>query len=133
MLKTGNFAHVAVRVTNVERAKEFYEKIIGLKKIPRPQLNIPGEWYSVGGNQLHVIGGDQRTSPIDPTGPHMAIEVEDFEAVKATLKEMGIPFLDGDTMQTVLLGPAESARALGRQLWVQDPDGNVIELRKSMM
>jgi catechol 2,3-dioxygenase-like lactoylglutathione lyase family enzyme len=130
MIKTGEFSHVAVNISDIQRSKEFYEKVIGLKTIKRPNLNFPGEWYAVGNNQLHLIGAKRR-SGIDPTGPHMAIEVDDFEAVKKALSEAGIPFLDGTAaMRNTKLSPEDQKR-LGRQLWVQDPDGNVVELRKS--
>lgn len=129
MIKTRGFSHVAVRVTDVEKAKTFYENIVGLKKIPRPQIKIPGEWYGIGDNQLHIIGGDRRPDGIDPTGPHMAIEVEDFDATRAKLDELGIPYLDGSAMRSRMT--PEAARMVGQQLWIQDPDGNVIELRQS--
>jgi glyoxylase I family protein len=128
MIKTSGFNHVAVRVTDVGKAKNFYENIIGLKKIPRPKINIPGEWYGIGDNQLHIIGGEPRTG-IDPTGPHMAIEVEDFDATKKRVEELGLPYLDGAAMVTRMT--PEAQRMVGRQLWIQDPDGNVIELRQS--
>ena len=128
MIKTTEFSHVAVRVTDVEKSKNFYEQVIGLKTIPRPQIKIPGEWYGVGNNQLHIIGGAPRTG-IDPTGPHMAIEVEDFDATKAKVEELGIPYLDGAAMVSRMT--PEAQKMVGRQLWIQDPDGNVIELRQS--
>jgi catechol 2,3-dioxygenase-like lactoylglutathione lyase family enzyme len=130
MLKTSGLNHVAVRASDVEKSKEFYETVIGLKKIPRPNINIPGEWYGFGGETaLHVIGAKPREG-IDPTGPHMAIEVEDFEATKAELVKRGIPFLDGAPMMAQMKMSPEELRMLGQQLWVKDPDGNVIELRK---
>ncbi|MGH7935140.1 MAG: VOC family protein [Candidatus Binataceae bacterium] len=129
MIKTRGFSHVAINVTDVDKSKEFYEKVIGLKKIPRPQISIPGEWYGVGTNQLHIIGGKRRPEGIDPTGPHMAIEVEDLEATKAELREIGIEFLDAVSMRMNLT--PESQRMVGQQIWVKDPDGNVVELRQS--
>jgi catechol 2,3-dioxygenase-like lactoylglutathione lyase family enzyme len=131
MLKTKGFSHVAVRITDVDRAREFYEKVIGLKKIPRPAIKIPGEWYGIGDNQLHLIGGERRREGMDPTGPHMAIQVEDLEATKKALTEMGVPFLDAASMMGGLITP-EVQRLAGRQVWVQDPDGNVIELQQRL-
>ncbi|HEX4211200.1 MAG TPA: VOC family protein [Candidatus Binataceae bacterium] len=128
MVKATMINHVAVNVSDVDKSREFYEKVIGLKKIPRPKINIPGEWYGIGENAIHLIGGERREG-IDPTGPHIAVEVESFEATKAALKEMDIPFLDGEQMLAKL--PPEAKRMVGQQLWVQDPDGNVIELRQS--
>lgn len=132
MVKPSGFSHVAVKITDVDKSRNFYEKVIGLKKIPRPKINIPGEWYGVGDNALHLIGGERRTNGIDPTGPHMAIQVEDLEETKKTLNEMGIPFLDAATAMRAMaanLSP-EAQRMVGRQIWVQDPDGNVIELQQ---
>jgi glyoxylase I family protein len=128
MVKVTTINHVAINVSDVDKAREFYEKVIGLKKIPRPKINIPGEWYGVGENAIHLIGGERREG-IDPTGPHIAVEVESFEATKATLDELGIEYLDGEQMLARL--PPEAKRMVGQQLWVQDPDGNVIELRQS--
>ncbi|HKV53731.1 MAG TPA: VOC family protein, partial [Candidatus Binataceae bacterium] len=99
MIKPSSFGHVAVRITDVDKSRDFYEKVIGLKKIPRPQINIPGEWYGVGDNQLHLIGGEHRFDGIDPTGPHIAIQVEDLEETKRTLTELGIAFLDASTLR----------------------------------
>jgi catechol 2,3-dioxygenase-like lactoylglutathione lyase family enzyme len=128
MVKVTTINHVAINVSDVDKSREFYEKVIGLKKIPRPKINIPGEWYGIGENAIHLIGGKRREG-IDPTGPHIAVEVESFEATKAALNEMGIPYLDGEQMVAKL--PPEAKRMVGQQLWVQDPDGNVIELRQS--
>jgi catechol 2,3-dioxygenase-like lactoylglutathione lyase family enzyme len=128
MVKPTTINHVAINVTDVDKSREFYEKVIGLKKIPRPKINIPGEWYGVGQNAIHLIGGE-RLKGIDPTGPHIAVEVEDFAATKAALDEMAIEYLDGERMLANL--PPEAKRMVGQQLWVRDPDGNVIELRQS--
>jgi glyoxylase I family protein len=130
MVKPTGFSHVAVNVTDVDRARDFYEKVIGLRKIQRPEIKIPGEWYGVGDNQLHLIGGNRRREGIDPTGPHMAIQVEDLEETKRTLTEMGIKFLDAATLMRNMPMTPEMQRLTGRQIWVQDPDGNVIELQQ---
>lgn len=129
MVKTTGFSHVAVRISDVDKSREFYEKVIGLKKIPRPEIKIPGEWYGIGDNQLHLIGGKSMARDgIDPTGPHMAIQVENLEETKKTLSAMGIPFLDAAPMMAKM--PPEVVRLTGTQIWVKDPDGNVIELQQ---
>jgi len=53
--------------------------------------------------------------PIDPTGPHFALEVPSVPEVKSALEARGIPFL--------AFGDA--------QLWIRDPDGNVVEVIQS--
>ncbi len=128
MPKPVDLSHSAFRITDVDKSRAFYEKVLGLKPIPRPDFSFKGMWYGVGSGQIHLIVSKKHDGP-DPTGPHIAIEVEDLDATKASLKEMGVPFLDGDAMRAQL--KAEDQRRLGRQIWVLDPDGNTVELRKS--
>jgi len=120
MTKPKALNHAAFRVTNVEKACDFYENVIGLKQIPRPQMGIGGAWYGVGESALHIISADNnpmKGGDIDPTGPHVAIEVEDYEAAKAAIKQRGLEFRE------------MSMQGFGSLLWVLDPDGNTIELR----
>ena len=131
MIKPRAFSHAALKITDVERARNFYEKVLGLNPLARPNFGFGGAWYEVGDNQIHLISirkaGEQaeflgtweKQGPegINPLGPHLAIVVEDYDGTKATLRQMGIEFLEAPTTMA------------GRQLWVIDPDGNTIELR----
>jgi catechol 2,3-dioxygenase-like lactoylglutathione lyase family enzyme len=117
MIKATGFSHAALRISNVERARSFYENVLGLQTLPRPDFGFGGAWYGVGENQIHLISSEKRHDGIDPLGPHVALTVEDFDATKAALKEQGIQFLEAP------------GNMLGRQLWVLDPDGNTVELR----
>ena len=117
MIKATAFSHAAVRISDVGRARNFYENVLGLRTLPRPDFGFGGAWYGVGGNQIHLISSEKRRDGIDPLGPHIALTVEDFDATKAALKEQGIQFLEAP------------GNMIGRQLWVLDPDGNTVELR----
>lgn len=119
MIKIKGFSHSAVRITDAERAKSFYEKVLGLKQLPRPDFKFGGAWYGVGSNQIHLISSEKREGVINPLGPHIALEVEDFDQARNSLKEMGIEFLEVPS----------NMQLAGRQLWFLDPDGNTIELR----
>jgi glyoxylase I family protein len=104
--------HVSVPIRDLARSRAFYEDLLGLGQAPRPDLGFPGAWYAAGRAQVHLIQREQPLGGIDPTGPHLALEVENLDTVKQTLDARGIPYL-----------------ALGsQQLWIADPDGNVIEL-----
>jgi glyoxylase I family protein len=118
MIKIKGFSHSAVRITDAERATKFYESVLGLKKLPRPNFPFPGAWYGVGENAIHLISSQDHGRKPDPLGAHIALEVADFEETKRTLKDMGIEFLE-----------APSNMGAGRQLWILDPDGNTVELR----
>ena len=118
MLKLRGLNHAAFRVTDVAKATHFYENVIGLKRIPRPDFKFGGAWYGIGNNALHIISSENQGRKPDPLGPHVAFEVEDFDETKRSLQEMGIEFLE-----------APPGMGAGRQLWILDPDGNTVELR----
>jgi glyoxylase I family protein len=104
--------HSSVRITDLARSRAFYEGLLGLENAPRPDLGFPGAWYDVGGAQLHLIQTGKMLDGIDPTDPHVAFEVPSLAAVKQMLDARGVRYLE--------FGAA--------QLWILDPDGNVVEL-----
>ena len=109
--------HVAVQVSNLEKAEAFYTQIIGLQKIER-NLTFPGIWYQIGDFQLHLIVSEWAKNPIreDKWGrhPHITFAIYDLEGIKQALNEQAVPFQ-----------MSSSGRAA---LFVKDPDGNVVEL-----
>ncbi len=121
--------HVAIVVSDVDRSRKFYEKL-GMAKIPRPKVNVPGEWMGIGENQLHIVGERAPEGRIDPRRPHMALAVDDIEAAKNALREAGINFVEPAARQDVIPMNEEVLRLVGRQIWLEDPDGNMIELRE---
>jgi glyoxylase I family protein len=113
--------HTALSITDEEKSRHFYEKVLGLAILPRPNFGVGGFWFGAGKNQIHLIAAPKRKDGRpDPTGPHVAIEVEDFEAAKARLREMNVPFVEPKDFGIDV--------QVGNQLWIQDPDGNTIEL-----
>ncbi|MHB8983623.1 VOC family protein, partial [Thiobacillus sp.] len=48
--------HAGVLVSDLVRAKDFYEGVLGLAPCSRPELPYPGIWYDLGGGQqLHLM------------------------------------------------------------------------------
>ena len=111
-LRIARLDHASVRIADLERSRGFYEALLGLPRAPRPDLGFPGAWYDLAGAQIHLIQQPKTFDGIDPTDPHVALEVDDLEPVKRLLEERGVPYL--------ALG--------GAQLWIRDPDGNVVEI-----
>ncbi|MFQ5666310.1 MAG: VOC family protein [Candidatus Binatia bacterium] len=106
--------HASVRISSLERSRDFYEGLLRFTPAPRPEMGIPGVWYQLGKGQLHLIQCDQPAAEgIDPTQPHFAVEVEDLGTTRRELRDAGVDMLDFG----------------GEQLWVRDPDGNTVELR----
>jgi catechol 2,3-dioxygenase-like lactoylglutathione lyase family enzyme len=116
--------HISVTVTNLERARAFYEGVLGLRVIPRPDFKFPGVWYDLGGDlSLHLTVKDEMPlRPVDPRrfdtrDPHFALAVADADEIYTRLHGSGLPFYDFADTPTGL-----------RQLFIRDPDGNMIEL-----
>ena len=127
MLGADSLHHVAVCVTDLARAKQFYEGILGLKEIPRPPFDFGGAWYELGAGQLHLIVHPptltmRRTTDIDAKDGHLAIRVASYHEALAHLKRLGIECLERPRNLTPW-----------PQIYVTDPDGNVIELNAAAL
>ena len=116
-------SHVSVTVTDITKARDFYTGVLGFQEIPRPAFDFPGIWYSLGGDlQLHIILNDQLVRPaaerekIVARYPHFALWTEDVDGTARRIDERGLVCRD------VISGPTGL-----RQLFVKDPDGNMIE------
>lgn len=109
--------HVALQVSDLDKAEAFYTDIIGLQKVER-NLTFPGTWYQIGDFQLHLIVSEWAKNPSreDKWGrhPHVTFAIHQLEQVKQFLTEQAVPFQ-----------MSSSGRAA---LFVKDPDGNVVEL-----
>jgi catechol 2,3-dioxygenase-like lactoylglutathione lyase family enzyme len=117
------FTHVSITVTDVAKAREFYSRTLGFQEIDRPAFNFPGIWYSLGGDlQLHIILNDQLVRPaverekIEARYAHFALWTDDCDATAARIEALGLPCRD------VISGPTGL-----RQVFVKDPDGNMVE------
>ncbi len=112
--------HVSFSVRNLDASRAFYEGVLGLETIDRPEMGLPGVWYGAGNAEIHLIqkpeGADLGQAPpgVNPLANHMAFEIEDYEKVRDALVARGLEVLAPDGTRG--------------QMWVQDPDGNVIEL-----
>ena len=112
--------HVSFTVRDLARSREFYEGVLGLHTVERPNIGIAGVWYGAGDGQIHLIqippGSAVGAVPerLTPLANHCAFEIDDYEKFVSHLKQRGLQVM-------------ETNRELG-QLFVQDPDGNVIEL-----
>lgn len=120
-MKVTRFHHVSVN-TNGEALPDmvaFYREVLGLEDKARPEIpGIDGHWHRVGDQDLHLVGAPPRGTPIDSTGNHYCVAVEDLDEAIAELEQRGI----------------EYERAVqGRdtvQIWICDPAGNTIELQQ---
>jgi catechol 2,3-dioxygenase-like lactoylglutathione lyase family enzyme len=123
MLDITALHHVAVCVTDIERSKRFYAEVLGMKEIERPAFPFGGAWYEMAdGRQLHLIVHEQPrtlrgTTEIDLRDGHLALGVADFDATVQHLRAAGVEIVARPDNVTPW-----------KQVYVTDPDGNVIEL-----
>jgi glyoxylase I family protein len=117
------FNHVSITVTDLAKAKDFYGGLLGFQEIPRPAFNFPGVWYGIGGDlSLHIIVNEALVRPpverasFEGRYPHFALWTDDCDATAEHLAGTGIHVHDLVSTPTGL-----------RQLFVKDPDGNMVE------
>jgi catechol 2,3-dioxygenase-like lactoylglutathione lyase family enzyme len=106
--------HICVPPNQLEQARDFYIKIIGLEQIERPHhlFSSAGYWFNVGNVQLHI--GVEEAMP--QSIRHSALEVTDVDAALKHLQDNGIEILN----EPVILGRKRFA--------FLDPFGNRMEL-----
>lgn len=113
--------HAGLLVSDLARARAFYESVLGLRCYPnRPDLPYPGEWYDLGGGQqLHLMQlPDPDAGAVRPEhggrDRHIALAVRDMDALKSRLDAAGVKYT-----------ASKSGRAA---LFCRDPDMNTLEL-----
>jgi catechol 2,3-dioxygenase-like lactoylglutathione lyase family enzyme len=107
-------------VTDVARARRFYEEQLGL----RPKTTLPsGEiLYETGGSTLEIY---PRAEPLRADHTPVSFEVEDIEAEVGELRRHGIYFEHDEVPEA---REQEGLYELGEErcAWVRDPDGNIL-------
>lgn len=130
MLKIETIHHVALPVADLERSRQFYSDVLGLEEIERPPFDFPGAWYQVGDRQLHLIVHAVSTfregKPVDSRDIHFAIRVESYRETREFLRSKGFHPEAADEFKRMKESPKSTAG--WPQLYIMDPDRNVIEL-----
>jgi catechol 2,3-dioxygenase-like lactoylglutathione lyase family enzyme len=118
--------HYTIKVRDLERTKDFYQEVVGLKVGDRPPLPFPGYWLYCGGvPTVHLIG-NRAEDPVIPDAPsdpaptgrldHIAFACDGLKEMRANLQQRDIKF---------------DERVLPRlnmtQLFYLDPDGISVE------
>jgi catechol 2,3-dioxygenase-like lactoylglutathione lyase family enzyme len=122
MIRIENLHHVSVTVTNLARSRRFYSEVLGLRELPRPNFPVDGAWYAAGDRQVHLIVFPETQMlrarrDIDVRETHFALRVADFDETTAHLRAHGVEVLDRFDNVTDWA-----------QIYILDPDGNIIEL-----
>ena len=111
-----DIAFVAVAVSDIERARKFYEEVVGLRPTSAA-TSVPWVEYEVGAVTIGV-GSHPNWKP-SRDGTSIAFETDDIDATIAAMKERGAIF-DMDKIETPVCWMAI----------FRDPDGNKLLVHK---
>lgn len=121
-MQVSEIAFIGYSVTDMKRAKAFYEGVLGLKK-SRGLGQFEGEeqWveYDIGPGCLVLIAGGTKDWPPGAKGVAAALEVTDFDAAVRELREKGATF-DFEPFESPGCWTAV----------ISDPDGNRLAIHQ---
>jgi predicted enzyme related to lactoylglutathione lyase len=116
-MKINNLAFIGIPVTDIKRAREFYQGVLGLA-IAEEMMD--GNWieFAVGDNTVAIANVGAQWMP-SGQGTSAALEVENFEQTISELRRQGVRFA-AEPFETPCCHMAV----------VQDPDGNKLIVHK---
>jgi catechol 2,3-dioxygenase-like lactoylglutathione lyase family enzyme len=114
-MKPAGVHHVSVCVSDVDAAVDFYTRVLGFTTLPRPDFGFGGAWLDTGGGQVHLMQSDAPR----PQGDHFALRVDDLDEAVADIRASGWK-----------VDPVPHMAGAGRQAFLHDPSGNMIELNQ---
>ena len=124
--------HINIQITDRQRTREWYEKVLGAEFLDRgPALNERQLQLRIGTAEIHTSGTDNL---IKVPQVHFAVEVEDWDAMLDHLEKLGVACsrTAGGSFGTNIGGgdPRQGQREDTNEhyTYIRDPDDNLIEL-----
>lgn len=108
--------HVSLNVRSIDEAAKFYLDVLGLEALPRPDLGFVGMWLGAGSQQIHLMEDPQHDAS---RSQHFAFRVDDIDAAVEELRARG-----------VRISRVMDVPGAGRQAFLRDPSGNLLELNQ---
>jgi len=111
--------HVSLLVQDTEKSVDFYQQILKLERITRPDWEYPGAWFQIGNQQMHLI---ELSNPDPISGRpkhgghdrHVAFTVGNIDLIVKELDENNVGY--------------SLSRSGRRALFFRDLDANAIEI-----
>ena len=123
MINYSGILHSSMIVADTERSLGFYRDVLGMSvHVSRPDLDFPGAWLNVGGQQIHLLELDNPDPVVGRPAHggrdrHVAIGVDNLAKLMEALEKAEVPYT-----------ASKSGR---RALFCRDPDGNALEFIES--
>jgi len=115
-MQTSGVHHVSLGARDVGASTAFYCEVLGGTLLERPDFGFAGAWIALGAGQVHLIPSEETPSGAN----HFALQVPDRDAAVADLRAKGV---EVQVSERDLPGT-------GRQAFLTDPSGNLIELNQ---
>ena len=131
MSKINMIHHINIQITDRERTREWYERVLGAEFLDRgPALNRRQLQLRLGTGEIHTSDTEDL---VKVPRVHFAIEVEDFDSLLAHLDAQRVPYSrtgGGAFTGTGGDDPRQGTRedTGERYTYISDPDDNLIEL-----
>lgn len=116
--------HLSLLVADSKKSKAFYQSVLGLEELNRPELGFPGVWLNLGvGQSLHLLQvsrahiDNEKLPSHGGRDFHFALSVTDLA-----------PFIERLEAHSVAFTKSKSGR---QALFFRDLDGNAIELTQN--
>jgi catechol 2,3-dioxygenase-like lactoylglutathione lyase family enzyme len=126
MVRASMIHHMNVAIDDVDKAREFYGRVLGLPELERPNVGRPGLWFGCAANELHLsaqpaLSGGRTGMSLHPNerpgrlGGHVAFTMSgSLDDIATHLETEGIPYVRGTAGLP--------------QIFCEDPAGNLVEL-----
>jgi glyoxylase I family protein len=123
-LRVAELDHVVVRCTDQVRTLDFYTRILGLTEERRLEV-IGLIQLRAGAGLVDLVPAEAPPAFEQRNVDHfcLGVETEDMDALVRWLGAQGVTVM-GDPM------PRYGARGMGLSVYVNDPEGNVVELKQ---
>ncbi len=120
--------HLVLRVRELERSLEFYRDLLGLAVEGLESLRSGAKPFAsvrIAESLIDLVP-DPGYEPAGSTAGlvHFCLTVDDLEPLLARLRSAGVAFLHDDPVER------GGGRGIGPSIYVLDPDGYVVELKR---
>jgi catechol 2,3-dioxygenase-like lactoylglutathione lyase family enzyme len=126
-LLAGKDAAATLAVSDLQRARDFYENTLGLEAVQEP----PGAILYRSGNSVVLVYPSEYAGTNKATAASWAVG-DDFDSIVQALKDNGVTFEHYDLPETTREGDVHLMGDF-KAVWFKDPDGNILNLINQSM
>jgi catechol 2,3-dioxygenase-like lactoylglutathione lyase family enzyme len=119
----GKDAAAALAVSDLQRARNFYENTLGLEAVQES----PGAILYRSGNSVVLVYPSEYAGTNKATAATWAVG-DDFDSIVQALKDKGVTFEHYDDLPETTREGDVHLMGETKGVWLKDPDGNILSL-----